>query len=202
MNRRPAAVIAWTVLAIAVAAVVAVGYEQFFTPRADSGRDVGTAAAAAGGAQPIEHATTRTSAPELHFVDGVGRPRSLADFRGRVVLLNIWATWCVPCRQEMPALDRLQSMLGGPGFEVVALSIDHDGLPKVKKFYADLGLKSLGIYVDTGGDVTLKLRMVGVPLTLLVDRDGSEAWRKVGPAEWDQPAMVELVRKQIGAAAK
>ena len=86
--------------------------------------------------------------PELRFVDADGRQRSLGDFRGKAVLLNLWATWCVPCREEMPALDRLQARLGGPAFEVVPLSIDTKGLPVVKDFYDQLGLKTLGILVN------------------------------------------------------
>jgi len=196
------AILAWVVFAVAVAAVAAVGYRQFIAARDEAGLDADAATAAADGPLPIDRAEAPRPLPELRFVDGAGKPHSLADFRGRVVLLNIWATWCVPCREEMPALDRLQSKLGGRGFEVVALSIDNDGLPRVRRFYEELGLKAMGINVDTGGDVTAKLRAVGVPLTLLVDREGRELWRKLGPAEWDQPVIVELIRKEIGEAPK
>src|SRR3546814_10498536 len=78
--------------------------------------------------------------PELTFVDGEGEEMTLKAFDGRFVLLNIWATWCVPCREEMPSLDRLQAGLGGPDFVVVPLSIDREGLPAVKAFYEELGL--------------------------------------------------------------
>ena len=93
-------------------------------------------------------ATEPRAVPELHFVDGAGQPRTLADFRGKVVLLNLWATWCVPCRKEMPALDSIAGPPRGPDFEVVALAIDKKGLPAVQAFYAELGLKALAIYVD------------------------------------------------------
>jgi thiol-disulfide isomerase/thioredoxin len=135
--------------------------------------------------------------PELGFVDGDGRAMSLADFRGRVVLLNIWATWCVPCRQEMPTLDRLQAQLGGAGFEVIALSIDRSGLAAVKPFYAQLGLRSLGIYLDQGGKATHALKIVGVPTTLLIDRDGREIGLKLGPAAWDTPEMIAVIRRYM-----
>ncbi|MCT9000335.1 TlpA family protein disulfide reductase [Chelativorans intermedius] len=134
---------------------------------------------------------------ELSFVDGDGREMSLADFRGRTILLNIWATWCVPCREEMPALDRLQAKLGSSDFEVVPLSIDRDGLPKVKAFYEELRLKAIGIYVDASGKAAYRLNTVGIPTTLLIDPDGLETGRLVGPAEWDSPELVNLIQQQL-----
>lgn len=132
--------------------------------------------------------------PEVRFVDGDGRALTLADFRGRVVLLNIWATWCVPCRREMPTLERLEKRLGGPDFEVVVLSIDVDGIPVVKDFYRELGLEALGIYVDKTARARLALKVTGIPTTLLVDREGREIGRTIGPAEWDSPEAVKLIR--------
>ena len=140
---------------------------------------------------------TPRAVPALAFVDGEGTPKTLADFKGRVVLLNIWATWCVPCRAEMSALDRLQAKLGGPDFQVVALSIDRKGLDVVKPFYAELGLGSLGIYLDRSGSAAHALDAVGVPTTLLIDRDGRELGRKLGPAPWDEPDAVALVQRAI-----
>lgn len=131
--------------------------------------------------------------PEIEFVDREGQTRTLADFRGRTVLLNIWATWCVPCREEMPALDRLEQTLGGPDFIVIPLSIDRDGLPAVTAFYQEYQLGSLGIYVDPWGDASGALRVIGIPTTLLIDRQGRELGRRVGPAEWDgEPIVAEL----------
>lgn len=140
---------------------------------------------------------TPQAVPELSFVDGEGHELSLADFGGRTILLNIWATWCVPCREEMPALDRLQAKLGGSEFEVVPLSIDRKGLPAVNAFYQELGLKALGIYVDASGKAVGKLGVVGIPTTLLINPDGLEAGRLAGPAEWDGPEMVEMLRQQL-----
>ncbi len=122
--------------------------------------------------------------PDIGFVDGNGRAASLADFRGRVVLLNLWATWCVPCRREMPALERLQAKLGGAEFVVLPLSIDRGGLPPVKRFYEELGLAALGIFVDQSGAATSKLGTTGVPTTLMIDREGREIGRKIGPADY------------------
>src|SRR3546814_13837075 len=88
--------------------------------------------------------------PDVHFMDGSGKRLSLADFRGKLVLLNLWATWCGPCREEMPTLDRLQATLGGSDFEVVALSIDRAGLGVVDAFYAEIGVRSHARYIDEG----------------------------------------------------
>ena len=146
-------------------------------------------------------ATEPRPVPELHFIDGAGQPRTLAEFRGKSVLLNLWATWCVPCRKEMPALDRVQASLGGPDFEVVALSIDRKGLPAVQAFYAELGLKELAIYVDELGRVASEAGALGLPTTLLVDAQGNEVGRAVGPREWDSPAAVAEIERRIGRAS-
>ncbi len=128
----------------------------------------------------------------IRFEDADGQSRSLTDFRGKVVLLNIWATWCVPCRKEMPTLDRLQAKLGGADFEVVALSIDRR-MDAVRKFFAEVGIQKLAMYLDSSAKATRELGAVGLPTTLLLDREGREVGRLIGPAEWDSPAMVEFI---------
>ena len=140
----------------------------------------------------------------IKFDDAQGQSRNLADFKGKVVLLNIWATWCGPCRKEMPALDRLQAALGGPEFEVVALSIDRGGTDAVRKFFADIGIRTLAMYLDSSGQALRTLSALGLPTTLLVDREGPEIGRLIGPAEWDSPEMIEFVRCVVakGDAAK
>jgi len=140
----------------------------------------------------------------IKFDDAQGQSRNLADFKGKVVLLNIWATWCGPCRKEMPALDRLQAALGGPDFEVVALSIDRGGMDAVRKFLADIGIRNLAMYLDSSGQALRTLSALGLPTTLLIDREGREIGRLIGPAEWDSPEMVEFVRCVVakGDAAK
>jgi len=111
----------------------------------------------------------------LDFDDGEGQARSLADFKGKVVLLNIWATWCIPCRKEMPALDRLQAILGGPDFEVVPVSIDRGGRDTVAKFYAEAGIRNLAMYIDASGQAVRTLGAVGLPTTLIINRGGDES---------------------------
>lgn len=142
------------------------------------------------------------SVPEIQFQDGSGRARTLAEFRGKVVLLNLWATWCAPCREEMPSLDRLQTRLGGPDFEVVALSIDQQGVPAVRKFYDELGIKALQLYNDPSAQAGFKLATRGLPTTLIIDRTGREVGRRVGPAEWDAPKMVEELRGMVEASGR
>ena len=131
------------------------------------------------------------------FQDGSGRKRTLADFRGKVVLLNIWATWCGPCRKEMPTLDRLQSRLGSAEFEVVALSIDRGGQAVVKSFYDEIDVRALAIYVDATTEAQAKLGIVGVPTTLLIDQEGRELARYTGPAEWDRPEVIDTIRRYL-----
>lgn len=134
--------------------------------------------------------------PKIRFIDGAGQSRSLMDLRGHPLVLNIWATWCVPCRQEMPTLDRLQATLKGSVL-VVPLSIDSKGIPAVAAFYREIGIKSLGIYVDQSGDATHLLEISGIPTTLMIDREGREIGRKIGPADWDSPDMVALIENRL-----
>lgn len=139
--------------------------------------------------------------PDLRFQDGKGNLLSLSEFRGKFVLLNVWATWCAPCREEMPALDRLQQQLGGPDFEVAALSIDRGGAVAVRAFYEEMDIRALSIYVDPGSEAMSTLRTVGIPTTLLVDREGRELWRKTGAATWDNGDFVEHLRRQMRGSA-
>ncbi|TGD92265.1 TlpA family protein disulfide reductase [Methylobacterium nonmethylotrophicum] len=133
----------------------------------------------------------------LTFSDGAGGQASLADFRGKVVLVNLWATWCAPCRQEMPALDRLQNKLGGPDFQVIALSVDRGGISAVNRFYQDVGVRNLPVFVDLLGTVLQKAEATGLPTTLLFDRNGREIGRFAGPAEWDGPRIEAILKSAI-----
>jgi thiol-disulfide isomerase/thioredoxin len=137
--------------------------------------------------------------PEFSFVDATGVERSLKDWEGRVVLLNLWATWCAPCRKEMPALDRLQQALGSDRFEVVALSVDRGGIEKSKAFFDEIGVKALKLYVDPSTRATSKLKAVGLPTTLLIDEQGREIGRLTGPAEWDSEDAKRLIQAVLGS---
>lgn len=145
----------------------------------------------------VEWASAPQPVPDIRFQDAYGMPHTLSNFRGKVVLLNVWATWCAPCRKEMPALDRLQQKLGGPDFQVVALSIDAGGAAAVQRFYDEMGIRALAVYVDYSAEAPGKLRTLGIPTTLLLDREGRERWRKTGPAEWDSPEIIESLRAKL-----
>ncbi len=135
--------------------------------------------------------------PALAFQDGEGKPRSLTDFRGKVLLLNLWATWCSSCREEMPSLDRLQAKLGGRNLEVLALSIDHAGPQAVRDFFREFDVKHLLLYIDPAAKTPTALGVLGIPATLLIDQQGRELGRLLGPAAWDSPAMVQFLEGVI-----
>ena len=143
--------------------------------------------------------------PDLAFTDAAGQPRKLADFRGRTVLLNLWATWCVPCRKEMPALDALQGKLGGDKFEVVAVNIDTRNLDKPKTWLAEVGITRLGYFADPSAKVFQDLKAVGkaigMPTTLLIDPQGCELGVLAGPAEWASDDAIRLIEAATASAS-
>jgi len=148
---------------------------------------------------PFARAARPKPVPELRFNDDQGRAHTLADFSGKVVLLNIWATWCEPCREEMPALDRLEAKLGGERFHVVALSVDQQGLAIARKFYAEAGIKALPLYIDPTAKAAFTLDAAGLPASLLIDRHGREIGRHLGAVKWDDPQVLERLRRAIAA---
>ena len=151
--------------------------------------------AAARPLMPLHGTPRRLLSPP--FVDGGGRELTLEDFRGRVVLLNMWATWCPPCREEMPTLDRLQASLGGTDFHVLPLSIDRAGLDPVRRFYDEIGIRHLDMYLADELRAMLAFGAVGLPTTILINREGQEIARLVGPAGWDSPQAVAQFQSVI-----
>jgi len=149
---------------------------------------------------PFARASVPKPLPELQLEDAQARKRTLADFRGKVVLLNVWATWCVPCREEMPALDRLQAQLGGPAFQVVALSVDQQGPEVAQRFFKEIGVKSLDFYIDRSARAAFQLDAKGLPVSILIDRQGREVGRKLGAAPWDSAEVIDDLRRRIGRA--
>jgi len=151
---------------------------------------------------------TRRGAPPSPVLSGLafqtadGRELKGAAFQGRFVLLSIWATWCPPCVKEMPSLDRLQAMRGDKPFEVVALSIDRQGLEVVAPFFKRMGLANLAIYLDREARSMSALRITGLPTTVLIDPTGREVARWPGAREWDQPATVAEIDEHIAKAGK
>jgi thiol-disulfide isomerase/thioredoxin len=134
---------------------------------------------------------------EISFEDETGAKKSLAAFKGKVILLNLWATWCVPCRHEMPSLDRLQKDMGSDQFEVVALSLDRAGRAAARKFFDEIKVQNLKLYIDQTMKAGNGLRAVGMPTTILIGKDGKELGRLPGPAEWDSDAAKKLVAEAL-----
>ena len=139
--------------------------------------------------------------PDLTFKDAEGHERKLSDWRGHTVLLNLWATWCVPCRKEMPALDKLQAALGGDKFQVVTINIDTRDPERPLAFLKDAGVTHLAYYSDQSAKVFQELKLVGkaigMPTTLIVDPSGCEIGEMAGPAEWASEDGIKLVNAAI-----
>lgn len=127
-----------------------------------------------------------------------GAPTEVASFKGRTILLNLWATWCVPCREEMPALDRLQGEAGNDRFSVVAVNIDTARLERPKAFLQEIGVKNLAFYADSSGKAFQGLqqsgKLVGLPTTFLIGPDGCEIGALAGPAKWDGADALALIK--------
>jgi thiol-disulfide isomerase/thioredoxin len=138
---------------------------------------------------------------DLQFLDGDGKPTSLAGLTGKVLLINVWATWCVPCREEMPTLDRLQAKLGSDDFRVVAINVDTTRLERARSFFGEIGVKSLEFYSDPKADVFYRLKtagkVVGLPTTVLIGRDGCEIATLAGPADWASGDALDLIRAAL-----
>ena len=150
-------------------------------------------------------ATVPLRLPDLAFEDASGRPKKLSDWRGRTVLVNLWATWCVPCRKEMPALESLQTRLGGANFEVVAVNIDTRDPEKPKNFLKEANLTRLGYYSDQNAKVFQDLKAVGralgMPTSVLVDGQGCEIATIAGPAEWGSDDAIKLIKAALQPVA-
>jgi len=199
-----------TVLAVAAAGLaVTAGLGVLYENGLSSGKDAvacpAASAAIAARLAPLARgevaALNVNKAPKpaipLAFSGPGGQKLTLADFRGRAVLLNLWATWCIPCRAEMPALDRLQAKAGGVGFEVVSVNVDTARLDRPNAFLDQIGVKTLRRYADPSGDAFEALRIagktLGLPTSLLIDADGCEMGVLAGPAKWDSDDALALI---------
>jgi thiol-disulfide isomerase/thioredoxin len=169
-------------------------------PAVEIARRVGQLAHGEMAAMAIAESPLRV--PDISFRDLSGAERRLADWRGRTVLLNLWATWCIPCRKEMPALDALEGTLGGERFEVVAVNIDTRDSNKPHAWLEEIGVNRLAYFADPSAKVfqDLKLigRAIGLPTTVLIDPAGCEIGTAAGPAEWASQDGVKLVRSALG----
>lgn len=139
---------------------------------------------------PFEWHDAPKPLPDLVFTTADGGTVTLADFRGQMVLINLWATWCAPCLREMPMLDRLAQAAEGPGFALIALNQDRGGLEVAAPYWDDKDFTALTLYLDNGLATGRALQPTGLPLTVLIDRDGQEIARLAGIASWDHPAVI------------
>ena len=134
--------------------------------------------------------------PALRVVDAAGVPTSLASLRGRALVLNLWATWCAPCREEMPSVQRLQATLGSARLEVLAVSVDADGAAVVPPYLRSLGIERLRVAYDAFRDAGA-LTAAGIPITLLIDSHGREVACRRGPTRWDDAGVIALIERLL-----
>ncbi len=197
-------------VALAALAAVAVLYEKAPAPGKAGADCPASSARLSARLAPLAHGniaalaverTPRLATP-IAFDGPDGRKLTLADFRGRALILNLWATWCVPCRAEMPALDRLEAKAGAKDFEVVAVNVDTARLDRPKAFLDQIGVKSLARYADPSADAFESLRVagkaLGLPTSLLIDKDGCELGVVAGPVDWDSADAAKVVEALKG----
>jgi thiol-disulfide isomerase/thioredoxin len=167
-------------------------------PAANAGHTAQAAQKDTGLDKLVVHSAPR-EVPEFSFIDGDGETRTLADWRGKLLLVNIWATWCAPCKEEMPALDRLEAKLGGADFAVLPISVDRGGLKKPRGFLEEINADNLPLLLDETARLNFMLEVMGLPATLIIDEQGREIARMIGPAEWDSPEAIARLRQLMAA---
>ena len=136
---------------------------------------------------------------QVPFVDAEGKEHRLADWKGKYALVNFWATWCAPCRKEMPGLEALQREFGGESFEVVTIATTRNTLPAIRRFFAEIGVEALPILIDDGAKLGREVGVFGLPTTLLLDPEGREIARLRGDADWGSESARAIVAALIGA---
>jgi thiol-disulfide isomerase/thioredoxin len=210
-KRRLAVVAAGGIAGVAIGLAAVYGIGTFLRNAGDAGCRPAVELAkriaplARGEVAALAVAETPLRVPDVAFRDAGGAQRHLADWRGRTVLFNLWATWCVPCRKEMPALDALEAKLGGPAFEVVAVNIDTRDPDKPRNWLKEVGIGRLAYYADPSAkafqDLKVAGRAAGMPTTLLIDPSGCEIGTVAGPAEWASEDAVKLISAALGRAS-
>lgn len=133
--------------------------------------------------------------PETEFTGRDGNAHSFADYEGKVILVNFWATWCAPCREEMPSLDALQAELGGEDFEVVTIATGRNPPEKIDKFFEETGVENLPVLLDPKQKLARGMGVVGLPVSVLIDREGNEIARLIGDADWSGDEAKEVIRQ-------
>ena len=155
-----------------------------------------------GSMQKLGFLSTPKPASAAVFTDAEGGEHTLAEYQGQVVVVNFWATWCAPCRKEMPGLDALQQELGGEDFQVVTIATGRNKLPAIRKFFADAGVTALPILLDPRQALARDMGVLGLPATVVLNRDGDEVARMVGDAEWDSDSAKAILRALMAEGAE
>lgn len=161
--------------------------------------DVGAAEAAREGSMKKLLFAEPVAVSEETFTDPDGGEHRLADFEGKHVLVNFWATWCAPCRKEMPMLSELQTEFGGDGFEVVTIATGRNSVQGIRKFFEEVGVDNLPLYLDPKSSLGRDMGVLGLPITVILDPDGREIARMRGDAEWNSESAKAVIRALIGA---
>lgn len=143
--------------------------------------------------------TTPQAALDAEYFDPAGNSYFLADSNGKVRVVNFWATWCAPCREEMPALDALQTQLGGDDFQVITIATGRNTLAGIQQFNAQAGIENLPIRLDPQGDLGDKFGALGLPLTIILDHEGREIARLTGGADWASDNAIEILNAFISS---
>ena len=136
---------------------------------------------------------TAAEVPGTVFTDAEGGEHRLADWQGKYVLLNFWATWCAPCRKEMPMLDALQTEFGGDAFEVVTVATGRNSVPGIRRFFEEIGVEALPILLDPKQELAREMAVLGLPITVLIDPEGREIARLIGDADWNSDSARAIV---------
>ncbi len=154
-------------------------------------------AAHAAGLTKLAPLEAPVAVPDTPFIDAEGNQMQLGDWRGRVVLVNFWATWCAPCREEMPSLDALEAEMGGEDFAVLTIAAGRNPVPAIQKFYEEQGIENLPLLKDERQVLARGMGVMGLPVSVLIDREGMEVARVIGELDWADPAVKDVIAQMI-----
>ena len=147
----------------------------------------------------VFHSEPKT-VPQTPFETASGGTGTMSDYEGKVVVLNFWATWCAPCRKEMPMLSELQTELGGEDFEVVTIATGRNPPPAMKAFFEEIGVENLPLHRDPKSKIAREMGVFGLPITVVLDREGQEIARMQGDAHWNSDSAKSILRALIDEA--
>ena len=188
-------------MALAFGAIAAIAFIMLRDP-ATTGASADMSAAAAlrdGDMKKLNFHPAPRPTSEKTFVTPDGSDVSLADYRGKVVLLNFWATWCAPCRKEMPMLEEIARDFGGEDFAVVTLATGRNAPPAIAAFFEEIGVESLPQYRDPQQEIAREMAVLGLPVSVLIDREGREIARMTGDADWSGASARAILTEVIAA---